>query len=138
MHRALQLACILMVLTIPSLASAQQKKSFLKIPRLKSFKQKSGSQLSLPRIGGKKSDRALGKRITKGPKKVLTKTKDVITPWKSNARKSTRLRSSRESRLALRSNKNRWKPLSRWRGSGANRDRPTTPQEFIARRQPEF
>lgn len=135
MNRALPLACIIVTLTIPSLASGQQKDSFWKMPKLNPFKKADRSRRSAPWAGANKQKQSMGQRLTKRPKKLLTQTKDMMTPWKSEVKRSPRIRPSRDSRLARRSKHDRWKPFSRWRGDSKKRDLLTTPQDFIAKRQ---
>ena len=139
MHRTLHLACIVIALSIPSLVFGQQKGSFWKMPKLNPFKKEDRSQRPLPWANATQKKSSMGQRFAKRPKKLMAKTKDMMTPWKSKAKSSPRIRPSRpsrDSRLALRSKRDAWNPFSRWRGETAQRDRPTTPQEFIASRRP--
>ena len=134
MHRALQLFCLIVSMMVPQLAWGQQKDSFWKIPKLNPFKKEKRSPPSFP-WGNTKNKPSMSQRITKRPKKIFSKTKDMVTPWKSDRKSSPRLRSNRDTRLGLRSNADRWKPLSRWRDGSSDVNNPTTPQDFIASRR---
>ena len=106
-----------------------------KMPKLNPFKKADRSRRSAPWAGANKQKQSMGQRLTKRPKKLLTQTKDMMTPWKSEVKRSPRIRPSRDNRLARRSKHDRWKPFSRWRGDSKKRDFLTTPQDFIAKRQ---
>ena len=146
---ALRTLCLITVLILPATAMAQSgsrwKLPKLPKPKLNPFKKNERkSNLnsfvpSLPKPGSPiRKKPTITNRLTKGPKKLLKKSKRLIPPWKSNQRKIRGFRQKSISRTALKPKrkKRNWNPVSWFRREKPSP--PTSAADFLSRKAPGF
>lgn len=140
-------ALTLLIGIAPALTAenASGQESSWKLPRLNPFKRDSGTTkaptnlskgLRLPRLPQSFSKPVSANRLIEGPRNILAKTKDLMTPWKKNSPSRSRLRSAAGVRAA-RKKSNRWNPLA-WFRRPETKPPPVTAHDFIARQAPGF
>jgi hypothetical protein len=140
-------ALTLLIGIAPALTAenASGQESSWKLPRLNPFKRDSGTTkaptnlskgLRLPRLPRSFSKPVTANRLIEGPRNILTKTKDLVTPWKKTSPAGSRLRSAAGVRAA-RKKPARWSPLA-WFSRPETKPPPMTAHDFIARQAPGF
>lgn len=133
-----------MALALTAENSSGQESSW-KLPKLNPFKWNSATtkatadssgKFSLPRLPRSFSKPPNANRLVKGPRRLLTKTKDLMTPWNKTSFADSRLRSAAGVRTS-RKKSDRWNPLA-WFRRQETKPAPITAHDFIARQAPGF
>ena len=143
MKYTLRTACLLTVLVVSSMASAESESRW-KLPKVNPKKKEGRASApvwnnsNLPGLGLAEEKLSIAERLTSGPKRFVGKTRKWLTPWKTESNVGATFRLGNDTATALKSKRDRWRPLSWFRPKEPELPAPMTAHEFLGRKAPGF